>query len=300
MRSAARSRQYERAASRAAPQPLARASARRRVRVDVTSRIASGVVVRSAQSVTLRVVVVDDEQLRGSVSGLVRSHPALVVGYAEHGAAALDVIVECRPDLVFLDIQMPELDGFQVVSALDDDALPAVVFVTAYDEYAIRAFEVDAIDYLLKPVTDERFAAAVSRVLSRVSRPDASLANPARAVATRASEERIAPATRFVARRGAKHYFVRVADVDWIEAVGNYIRLQTGDKSHLIRETMKGVEAKLDPAEFVRIHRSVLVAVEKIQSIEAREHGEYLVTMQNGTKFVSSRGYSERVRALLR
>ena len=251
---------------------------------------------------TLRVVVVDDEQLpRQRVSDLVRSHPALeLVGHAEHGAAALDVIVGCRPDLVFLDIQMPELDGFQVVSALDDDALPAVVFVTAYDEYAIRAFEVDAIDYLLKPVTDERFAAAVSRVLNRVSRADASLANPARAVATRASEERAAPATRFVARRGAKHYFVRVADVDWIEAVGNYIRLQTGDKSHLIRETMKGVEAKLDPAEFVRIHRSVLVAVERIQSIEAREHGEYLVTMQSGTKFVSSRGYSERVRALLR
>jgi two-component system LytT family response regulator len=252
--------------------------------------------------VTLRVVVVDDEQLpRQRVSDLVRSHPALeLVGYAEHGAAALDVIVECRPHLVFLDIQMPELDGFQVVSALDDDALPAVVFVTAYDEYAIRAFEVDAIDYLLKPVTDERFAAAVSRVLSRVIRPDASRANPARAVATRAGEERSAPATRFVARRGAKHYFVRVADVDWIEAVGNYIRLQTGDKSHLIRETMKGVEAKLDPAEFVRIHRSVLVAVERIQSIEAREHGEYLVTMQSGAKFVSSRGYSERVRALLR
>jgi len=195
---------------------------------------------------------------------------------------------------------MPELDGFQVVSALDDDVLPAVVFVTAYDEYAIRAFEVDAIDYLLKPVTDERFAAAVSRVLARIDRSDASLANPIRTLATRATEERRVPTTRFVARRGAKHYFVRVADIDWIEAVGNYIRLQTGDKSHLIRETMKGVETKLDPAEFVRIHRSVFVAVERIQSIEAREHGEYLVTMQSGTKFVSSRGYSERVRALLR
>ena len=251
---------------------------------------------------TLRVVVVDDEQLpRQRVSDLVRSHPALqLVGQAEHGAAALDVIVECRPDLVFLDIQMPELDGFQVVSALDDDVLPAVVFVTAYDDYAIRAFEVDAIDYLLKPVTDERFAAAVSRVLARIDRSDATLANPIRTLATRATEERSTPTTRFVARRGAKHYFVRVADIDWIEAVGNYIRLQTGDKSHLIRETMKGVEAKLDPAEFVRIHRSVFVAVERIQSIEAREHGEYLVTMQSGTKFVSSRGYSERVRALLR
>ncbi len=251
---------------------------------------------------TLRVVVVDDEALaRQRVVDLVRAHPALeLVGQAGDGTAALDTIVDRRPDLVFLDIQMPELDGFQVVTALDDEALPAVVFVTAYDEYAIRAFEVDAIDYLLKPVAAERFAAAVSRVLARLERRDAPGDGPLRALASRASARHGAPATRFVARRGAKHYFVRVADVDWIEAVGNYVRLQTGDKSHLIRETMKGIEAKLDPAEFVRIHRSAIVAVERIASIETREHGEYLVTMRGGAKLVSSRAYSERVRALLR
>jgi two-component system LytT family response regulator len=252
--------------------------------------------------VTLRTLVVDDERLpRERIVTLVREHADLaIVGEAEHGAAALDAIVELRPDLVFLDIQMPELDGFQVIGALDDDALPAIVFVTAFDEYAIRAFEVDAIDYLLKPVTAERFASAVGRVLARVEHHDASLGNSIRAFASRASESRAAPATRFVARRGSKHYFVRVADVDWIEAVGNYVRLQTGEKSHLIRETMKGVEAKLDPADFVRVHRSVIVAIERIQSIESREHGEYLVTMQGGTRFVSSRGYSDRVRALIR
>lgn len=250
----------------------------------------------------LRVVVVDDEVLpRQRVSDLVREHPRLeLVGEAEDGATALDVIVECRPDLVFLDIQMPELNGFQVISALEDDALPAVVFITAFDEYAIRAFEVDAIDYLLKPLTDERFAAAVARVLARVDRSDASLTAPIRTLASRAVAERTTPTTRFVARRGAKHYFVRVGDIDWIEAVGNYVRLHTGDKSHLIRETMKGVEAKLDPAAFVRIHRSALVAVERIQSIEAREQGEYQITMLNGTRLVSSRGCSERVRKLLR
>jgi two-component system LytT family response regulator len=251
--------------------------------------------------VTLRVVVVDDEALpRQRVSDLVRADRRLeLVGEAEHGAAALDVIVGCRPDLAFLDIQMPELNGFQVISALDDDALPAVVFVTAYDEYAIRAFEVDAIDYLLKPVTAERFGAAVDRVLGRIDRREASLDNPVRMLASRAEEQRSAPATRFVARRGSKHYFVKVADIDWIEAVGNYVRLQTGETSHLIRETMKGVEAKLDPAAFIRIHRSALVALDRIQSIEAREQGEYLVTMR-GAKLVSSRGYSDRVRRLLR
>jgi two-component system, LytTR family, response regulator len=252
--------------------------------------------------VTFRVVVVDDEELpRQRVSDLIRADARLeLVGQAEHGAAALDVIVECRPDLVFLDIQMPELDGFQVISALDDDALPAVVFVTAFDEYAIRAFEVDAIDYLLKPVTAERFGAAVERVINRIDRRAGSLDSPIRALALRAAEQRTTPATRFVARRGSKHYFVRVADIDWIEAVGNYVRVQTSDKSHLIRETMKGVESKLDPTEFVRIHRSALVAVDRIQSIEAREQGEYVITMQNGSKLVSSRGYSDRVRRLLR
>lgn len=251
---------------------------------------------------TLRVVVVDDEGLpRQRVADLVREHPRLeLVGQAADGTSALDVIVGCRPDLAFIDIQMPELDGFQVVSALDDDVLPAVVFVTAYDEYAIRAFEVAAIDYLLKPVTAERFAAAVARVLGRLERRDATSGDSIRVLASRAAEHRGAPLTRFVARRGAKHYFVRVADVDWIEAVGNYVRLQTGDKSHLIRETMKGVEAKLDPAQFVRIHRSVLVSVDRIQSIEAREHGEYLVTMPGGRRFVSSRGYGDRIRGLLR
>jgi two-component system LytT family response regulator len=246
--------------------------------------------------------VVDDEELpRQRIADLVRSHEKLeLIAQAADGASALDLIVDRKPDLVFLDIQMPELDGFQVVAALDDEALPAIVFVTAYDEYAIRAFEVDAIDYLLKPVAAPRFAAAVSRVLTRLERRDASLDASLRTLAERAGERPGVLVTRFVARRGAKHYFVRVGEIDWIEAVGNYVRLQTGDKSHLIRETMKGITAKLDPAEFVRIHRSAIVAVDRIQSIEAREHGEYLVTMQSGAKLVSSRAYSDRVRSLLR
>ena len=244
-------------------------------------------------------MVVDDEQLpRQRVRDLVSQHEALtLVGEASDGAQALDVIVDLEPDLVFLDIQMPELDGFQVVASLADGPLPAVVFVTAYDEYALRAFEVDAIDYLLKPVTPERFAAAVARVCSRV----AGAANdaPVRALAARVVHDQ-GFATRFVARRGSKHYFVRASDTDWIEAVGNYVRLRTGETSHLIRETMKGIESRLDPAHFVRIHRSAMVAIDRIRSIEAREHGEYVVTMANGARLVSSRAYSDRVRALLR
>jgi two-component system LytT family response regulator len=252
--------------------------------------------------VTLRTLVVDDERLaRERVTTLVRDRAELtLIGEAQDGRTALDLIVEHRPDLVFLDVQMPELDGFQIIGALDGDgaSLPAVVFVTAYDAYALRAFEVAAMDYLLKPVTAERFAAAVSRVLARTAQRSSGVS--LHAFAEQAAAARSERPTRFVARRGAKHYFVRVVDVDWIEADGNYIRVQTGDSVHLIRDTMHGVEAKLDPEEFVRIHRSAIVAIDRIQSIEARESGEYLVTLRGGAKLVSSRGYSERVRALLR
>ncbi len=251
---------------------------------------------------TLRTLVVDDERLaRERVTSLVRDRPELtLIGEAQDGRTALDLIVEHRPDLVFLDVQMPELDGFQIIGALDagEEPLPAVVFVTAYDAYALRAFEVAAMDYLLKPVTAERFAAAVSRVLARTGQGSSGVS--LHAFAEQAAAARAERPTRFVARRGAKHYFIRVADVDWIEADGNYVRVQTGDTAHLIRDTMHGVEAKLDPEEFVRIHRSAIVAIDRIQSIEAREAGEYLVTLRGGAKLVSSRGYSDRVRALLR
>jgi two-component system, LytTR family, response regulator len=248
---------------------------------------------------TLRVVVIDDEELpRQRVRDLVHAHAALtLVGEASDGAQALDVIVEHRPDLIFLDIQLPELDGFQVVDALDDEMLPAIVFVTAYDQYALRAFEVDAVDYLLKPITQERFDAAVARVVGRMWNRDT-----LQQVRTLVSHmnQRHGYVTRFVARRAGKHFFVRAADIDWLEADRNYIRLHTGDSSHLIRETMKSLELRLDPTHFVRIHRSIMVAIDRIRSVETREHGEYVITMPGGVRLTSSRGFSERLRDLLR
>src|SRR4029079_15903808 len=251
---------------------------------------------------TLRTVVVDDEALpRQRVADLVRADTRLVlVGEADDGRSALDVIVEQRPDLVFLDIQMPELDGFQVIAALDDDAIPAIVFVTAYDAYAIRAFEVDAIDYLLKPVNAERFDAAVTRVVARLHDAEPLPEAAVRTLASRASQARGAPIGRFVARRGAKHYFIRTSDIDWIEADGNYLRLWTGDRSHLVRETMKAAEERLDAAAFVRIHRSPILAIDRIHSDQAQDNGDYVVTMQSGAKLASSRGYADRIRGLLR
>jgi two-component system LytT family response regulator len=249
--------------------------------------------------VKLRVVVVDDEELpRQRVRDLVSAHPSLLlVGEASDGAQALDVVTEQKPDLLFLDIQMPELDGFQVVAALSDDLLPAIIFVTAYDQYAIRAFEVDAIDYLLKPITEYRFEGAVERVLGRISQREA--AHRARALAARMSEKG-GYAARFVARLAGKHYFVPVAEIDWLESEANYVRLHTGETSHLVRDTMKDVEARLDPAHFVRIHRSVMVAIDRIRSIASGDNGEYVVITKSGARLVASRSYSDRVRTLLR
>lgn len=251
---------------------------------------------------TIRTLVVDDEQLpRERVVKLVEANPHLeLVGEADDGRSALDAIAKLQPDLVFLDIQLPELDGFQVISALDDDVLPAVVFVTAFDEYAIRAFEVDAIDYVLKPVSAERFNAAVERVRSRMEGRPRPSASALRDVAAWATAQRAAPTTRFVARRGNTHYFVPVEDVEWIEADGNYMRLMTPGRSHLVRETMKGMEACLDPARFTRIHRSAIVAVDRIASVQSCENGEYAITLTSGARLTSSRPYAERIRRLIR
>jgi two-component system LytT family response regulator len=180
---------------------------------------------------------------------------------------------------------------------VDDDVAPAIVFVTAFDRYAIRAFEVDAVDYLLKPLTEERFDAAVARVLGRVEHRE--MLQHVRALAERMNERR-SYASRFVARRGGKHYFVRVADIDWLESNGNYIRLHTGETSHLVRDAMKTVEERLDPAHFIRIHRSIMIAIDRIRAIETREHGEYIITMAAGNRLVSSRSFSDRVRRLVR
>ena len=248
---------------------------------------------------TLRAVVIDDEELaRRRVCELVGESPALeLVGEASDGASALDLLAETKPDVAFLDIQMPELDGFQTLAALEPEEAPAVVFVTAYDGYAIRAFEVGAHDYLLKPVTRERFDAAVARLGVRLPLREQSA--QARALAVDMERER-GFVRRLVARRGGRHYFVPVGDIDWLEADGNYLHVHASGRTHLVRYTVKDVEARLDPDRFVRIHRSTIVAIDRVGSIQTAEHGEWVITMPDGAKLRSSRSYAPRVRALLR
>ncbi len=249
----------------------------------------------------IRVVTVDDEPLaRERVSTLVQETPDLeLVGEGGNGLEALDLITHLEPDLIFIDVEMPELDGFGVIAALDVDRVPAVVFITAYEHYALHAFEVGAVDYLHKPVTRSRFAAAVERARERLAAR--SVAHWRALVSAAATAERSrGRRARFVVRRGATHYFVPVEDVDWIDAADNYLRLHVGPKSHLCRGTMKQAEDDLDPARFVRIHRSAIVAVDRIVSIRSHESGSHVVELRGGVRLRSSRQYAARVRTLLR
>jgi two-component system LytT family response regulator len=254
----------------------------------------------SGVSGRVRAVIVDDEPLpRERIATLLAGHPEVeVVAECSDGAEAVRVIMEAKPALLFLDIQMPELDGFEVLEALESEPLPAVIFVTAFDEYAVRAFEVSAIDYLLKPIDPARFERALERALQRMS---TSLEGNGELLAflSRWRAQR-GFATRFVVRSGGKLTFVRPQEVDWIDAAGNYVRLHSAGRQHLIRETMKSIEARLDPEIFVRVHRSAIVNIDRVASLEPYFHGEYVVLLRDGTKLTSSRSHSGRLRALLK
>ncbi len=248
-----------------------------------------------------RVIVVDDEPLaRERLRTLLASHEEFeLVAECGDGEEAVVAIHRHAPDLVFLDVQMPEVDGFGVLRMLDESRLPEVVFVTAFDAYALRAFDVNAVDYLLKPFDRARFERALARASDALrartnGEPSAQLASLLAQLRTDRGR-----AGRFVVRSGSKLHFVREDDVDWIDAQGNYVRLHAQGREHLVRETMAGVEARLDASRFVRVHRSAIVNIERIVSLEPYFHGEYVLTMKDGAKLTSSRTYSGRLRELL-
>jgi two-component system LytT family response regulator len=249
-----------------------------------------------------RVVIVDDEPLaREKLRTLLEGRAGYeLVAECGDGAAAVEAIHELEPELVFLDVEMPGLDGFGVLEALEPGREPYVVFVTAYDRYALRAFEVRALDYLLKPFARARFEEALARVEERRHRSAAPGEwTEIRALLGELRAER-GYAARLVVRTGQKITFVATADVDWIEADGNYARLHAGKRDYLLRETMKNVEARLDPRRFLRIHRSAIVNLDRIASVEPYFHGEYIVTLTDGHRITASRTHSARLRELIR
>jgi two-component system LytT family response regulator len=249
----------------------------------------------------MRVVAVDDEPLAlERVTTLVRATEGLeLVGEGKHGVEALDLITRLEPDLIFIDVEMPELSGFGVIAALDGTRVPAVVFITAFERYALQAFEVGAVDYLQKPVTKQRFAAAVARAKERLDRRSAEYWQALVMGAAQAERAR-GVRTRFVVRRGNTHQIVPADHVDWMDVADNYLCLHAGAKTHLWRGTMKQAEDELDPERFVRIHRSTIVAVDRFLTVKSHDSGGHVVELKGGVQLRSSRQYADRVRALLR
>ena len=249
-------------------------------------------------------MAVDDEPLaRERVSTLVRESAGLeLVGEGGNGLEALDLITRLEPDLVFIDVEMPELSGFGVIAALaalEGAHVPAVVFITAFEQYALQAFEVGAVDYLQKPVTRPRFAAAVARARERLDRRSAEYWQALVTGAAQAERAR-GVRTRFVVRRGNTHHIVPADQVEWLDVADNYLALHVGARTHLWRGTMKQAEEELDTERFVRIHRSVIVAIDRIVTVKSHESGGHVIALRGGEQLRSSRQYADRVRALLR
>lgn len=249
----------------------------------------------------LKVLIADDEPLaRQGLRALVSRDPRVEsIAEARNGREAVAAIRDQSPDLVLLDVQMPRMDGFAVVDAVSPDRMPSVIFVTAHDQYAVRAFEISAVDYLLKPVTAERFQTAFARATSRLHAPAAddsarqmitlldAIAHPARRL------------SRFAIRAGERTVFVPVQAVDWIEASQNYVCLHVGDTRHLVHVSMNNIEAALDPDGFVRVHRSHIVNITRIRQVWSLARGQHVIELTSGARVPSGRTYGDRVRDLL-
>jgi len=249
----------------------------------------------------VRVVVADDEPLvrRGLRMFIGAEQGLSLVGEARNGPEAVDVIRAERPDLVFLDVQMPELDGFGVLESLEGEPLPAVVFVTAYDEYAIRAFDVHAVDYLLKPFDEERFRVALGRVRSRLGeRKSTSLDERLEAVLSEL-RSREQYTDRLLVKTDGRVTVLQVDEVDWIEAADNYARVHTARGRYLVREPIKTLERKLNPRQFARVHRSAIVNLARVRELQPMFGGEYVILLSTGAKLTLSRGYRDAFRSRL-
>jgi two-component system, LytTR family, response regulator len=242
----------------------------------------------------LRVVVVDDEPLaRSGVADLVREDPDLdVVAECADGRSALEAIERLRPDLVLLDVQMPELDGFEVLRRLDPARRPAVIFITAYDEFAVRAFDVHALDYLVKPFDDARFAEALERAKLVVLSGGGELGRRLDALLSQlaAGGPPGSALNRIVVKTGGRVTFVRVEELDWVEAADYCVKLHAGGRSHVIRESMGALEGRLDPRRFFRVNRSAIVNLDRVREIQPYFKGEQMVLLQDGTQLKLSRG----------
>ena len=246
---------------------------------------------------TIRTLIVDDEPLaRENLRIRLREVPGFeVVGECGNGRDAIAAIAQGRPDLLFLDIRMPDMDGFAVLERIEPENQPVVVFVTAYDRYALEAFRVHALDYLLKPFAASRFQDALARAKSQLLSEPAGQFRKQLTTLLGNVDGDSRYIRRLVVKTGGRIVFLKVEEIDWIEAAGNYLTLHVGTASHLIRETMNDLESRLDPAQFLRIHRSTIVNIDRIREMQPLFHGDFTVILMNGTRLMLSRNYKSRL-----
>jgi two-component system LytT family response regulator len=244
--------------------------------------------------------VVDDEPpARQRLRSLLAKEPDIdVVAECANGPEAVVCLQEEMPDLVLLDVQMPEMDGFEVLHAIDPDKTPAIIFATAYDEHALRAFDVHAVDYLLKPIDAQRFSQAIERARERLHGSSAAH----RAALQRLLAE-VAPARAYLERLAVREMsriaLLPVTEIDWIEAADNYVRVHSGGTSCLMRMSLKELERRLDPDRFARVHRSALVAIDRIRHLEPWSHGDFRIILHDGTRITASRSYAHNLRRII-
>ncbi|HZH32620.1 MAG TPA: LytTR family DNA-binding domain-containing protein [Pyrinomonadaceae bacterium] len=246
----------------------------------------------------IRTLIVDDEPLaRERIKRFLSDERDLeLIGECSEGHAAVEAIRTLKPDLVFLDVQIPELDGFGVLNAVGLAEMPAVIFVTAYDRYALQAFDVNALDYLLKPYNRERFRKAVERARALLSNgAKGELNERLLSLLENFKTEPARHLERLMIKSSGRVFFLRTAELDWIEAEGNYLRLHVGRESHLVRETMNRLASKLDPDKFLRIHRSTLVNIERIKELQPLFSGDYVVILRDGKQLTLSRSYRDKL-----
>lgn len=249
----------------------------------------------------IRTLIVDDMMLaRKRVRRYLSADPDVeIVGECADGHAAIAAIESLAPDLLFLDVQMPELDGFDVLEAVGAERMPALIFVTAYDQFALRAFEVHALDYLLKPFDRERVRKALERAKAQLKHQESNVLDERLQALLKDLRTQTRYLKRLTVKTAGRTLFLLTDEIDWIESAGNYLKLHAGRESHLIRERMNQLETRLDPAKFVRIHRSTLVNIDRIKEMQPLFNGDQLITLRDGKQLTMSRTYRDKLLSLL-
>jgi two-component system, LytTR family, response regulator len=245
----------------------------------------------------VRVLIADDEPLARQrlLMLLALEDWVEVVADCQDGPSTMTAIETLRPDLVFLDVEMPGASGFELIEAIGPERMPFVIFVTAFDNYALRAFDVHALDYLLKPFDRDRFKDALTRARAQLERRTNGELERRLLQLMHGLKPPAHPLERFVVKASGRVFFVRASEIEWIDAAGNYVKLHVGAETHLFRETMNAVEAKLDPDLFFRIHRSHIVNIERVKELQPWFNGEYVVCLKSGARLTLSRGYREKL-----